>query len=204
MSDSFDLNAPAGPRLTQVDPPPSWARFAAFAFVAILLVAAALWAYIRLEHKPPTATGEIARLAIYPVQAKIHGSAAGAQGMAGEDETYNQILVLAHVQLHNENTMPLTIDDDFAMLTLADGSTQRSLGASGADFDKVFLAYPQLTPLRMDPLRRNSQILPHQSLDGLLIFSYSITRQQWDSRKSMAVTVSFANAKEVVLQAPQS
>ena len=204
VSDSFDLNAPTGPRLAQVDPPPSWARLALFALLALLITSAALWVYIRFEHQPPAATGEIARMAIYPVQARIQGSAAGTPGMAGQDETYNQILVLAHVQLHNENATPLTIDDDWGIVTLPDGDPRRSLGASGADFDKVFLAYPQLGPLRMDPLRRNTQIPPHQSLDGLLIFSYPLTRQQWDSRKSMAVTISFANAKELVLAAPQN
>lgn len=202
VSDSFDLNTSAGPRLAQVEPPRSLARLALFAVFALLITSAALWTYIHFEHKPPTATGEIARVAIYPVQAKIQGGGAGASGMAGQDEIYNQILVLAHVKLRNDNATPLTMDDDWAVVTMPDGETRRSLGASVPDFDKVFLAYPQLTPLRMDPLRRNTPIPPHQSVDGLLIFSYPLSREQWDSRKSMAVTVSFSNAQELVLAAP--
>lgn len=203
VSDSFDLNPSSGPRLGQVDPPASLGRLAVFALLALLITSGVLWAYIHFERKTPTATGEIARLAIYPVQARISGTA-GMPGMSGQDETYNQILVFAHVQLHNENPNPMTIDDDWGVVTLANGDTRRSLGASGADFDKVFLAYPQLAPLRMDPLRRNTTIASHQSADGLLVFSYPLSRQEWDSRKAMNVTISFAGAKELLLTAPRN
>lgn len=201
VSETFETNSSAGPRLGQIDPPVSAARLALTILLAVAIPALAILAYVRFERKPATATGEIARLAIYPVHTQIHGAFPGAPGMAGQDESYDQMLVLAHVQLHNDNTTPMTVDDDWAMITLPDGETRRSLGASGPDFDKVFLAYPQLAPLRIDPLRRHTQIPPHQSVDGLLIFSYPLTQQQWDSRKAMAVTISFANAPELTLHA---
>jgi hypothetical protein len=112
------------------------------------------------------------------------------------------LLVFAHVRLHNPNTAPITLEDDWAVVTLPNGETRRSLGASGADFDKVFQAYPQLAPLRMDPLRRDVQIQPGQSVDGLVVFSYPLSREQWDARKSMQVTISFNGAKDVTLNAP--
>jgi hypothetical protein len=136
------------------------------------------------------------------VQAKITGGAAGTPGEQGQDEIINQLLVFAHVRLHNPNTTPITIEDDWAIVTLPDGDTRRSLGASFTDFQKVFLAYPQLAPLRMDPLRRDIEIPPGQSVDGLLVFSYPLSRDQWNTLKSMQVTISFKGAKDVTLNAP--
>jgi hypothetical protein len=161
-------------------------------------------AWVRFEKKTPVATGDVARIAIYPVQARITGGNAGTPGMQGQDQIINQLLVFAHVRLHNPNTAPITIVDDWAIVTLPNGETRRSLGASSTDFDKVFQAYPQLAPLRMDALRRDIQIQPGQSVDGLVVFSYPLSREEWDSRKSMQVTISFNGAKDVTLNAPPS
>jgi hypothetical protein len=87
---------------------------------------------------------------------------------------------------------------------MPDGNTERSLGASQVSFDKVFQAYPQLAPLRMDPLRRDAQIQPGQSVDGLVVFSYQLSKEQWEKRKSMQVTITFNGAKDVTLSAPLS
>lgn len=202
MTDLFDTPPATGPKLEQVDPPPSFLRPALYALIAVAFVALCIAAYIRFENKTPTATGEIARIAIYPVQARIYGAAAGMPGMAGQDEVVDQLLVFAHVRLRNQNAMALKIEDDWAVITLPNGETRRSLGANSSDFDKVFLAYPQLAPLRMDPLRRDTQIQPGETVDGLVVFSYPLSRKQWDTRKSMQVTVAFTNAKDVTLNGP--
>ncbi len=191
-------------KLEQVDPPPNFLRPALYVLIAAAFVSLVIAAYVRFEHKPPAAAGDIARIAIFPVQAKIYGGAAGTPGMDGQDEIVDQLLVFAHVRLQNHNATPLNIQDDWAVITLPNGETRRSLGASSADFDKVFQAYPQLAPLRMDPLRRDTQIDPGQSVDGLVVFSYPLSREQWDTRKSMQVTISFTNANDLTLSAPLS
>ena len=204
MTDSFGNPPSDGLHLSQVDEPTNYGRLALRALIALILTSLIVVVWIRFGRKTPIATGEIARVAIYPVQAKITGGAAGTPGMQGQDETINQLLVFAHVRLHNPNTAPISIVDDWAVITLPDGSTQRSLGASTTDFNKVFQAYPQLAPMRMDALRRDLQIPPGQSVDGMVIFSYPISRDQWDSRKSMQVTVSFNGAKDITLNVPAS
>jgi hypothetical protein len=190
--------------LAQVDEPTNYGRLALRVLLALVLSSLIVFIWVRFGRKTPVATGDIARIAIYPVQAKIAGGAAGMAGQQGQDEVINQLLVFAHVRLHNPNQAPITLQDDWAIVTLADGDARRSLGASTADFTKVFQAYPQLGPLRMDPLRRDIKIQPGQSVDGLVIFSYPLSREDWDKRKSMQVTVSFDGAKDVTLNAPPS
>jgi hypothetical protein len=204
VTDQFDNPPTGGFHLAQVDEPTNYRRLALRIVGALIISSIAVLIWITFERKTPVATGDIARVAIYPVQAKISGGNAGTPGQQGQDEIINQLLVFAHVRLHNPNTAPITLEDDWAVVTLPNGETRRSLGASGPDFDKVFQAYPQLAPLRMDPLRRDIQIQPGQSVDGLVVFNYPLSREQWDSRKSMQVTVSFNGAKDVTLTAPPS
>ena len=204
MTDSFD-NPPSGDlHLSQIDEPTNYGRLAVRILIALAISILAIVAWVRFERKTPIATGEVARVRIYPVQAKITGGAAGTPGMQGQDQIINQLLVFAHVRLHNPNSAPITIVDDWAIVTLADGQTNRSTAASQMDFEKVFKAYPQLGPMRMDPLRRNLQIPPGQSVDGLIVFSYPLSRDDWDKRKAMQVTISFNGAKDVTLNAPSS
>lgn len=202
MTDSIGNPLSSGPNLTQVDGPTTFGRFAVRLLIALLIPTLAILAWVKFERKTPAATGEIARISIFPVQAKISGSG-GTEGMQGQDEVINQMMVLAHVRLHNPNEAPIRIEDDWAVVTLPNGETRRSLAASASDFDKVFVAYPQLAPLRMEPLRRDTVVQPGQTVDGLVIFSYPLSREQWDSRKSMQLTLELDNAKDVTLTAPQ-
>jgi hypothetical protein len=204
VTDSFDTPPSGDLHLSQIDEPTNYGRLGVRVLIALIISALAVVAWVRFERKTPVATGEIARLSIYPVQARITGGAAGTPGMQGQDEIVNQMLVFAHVRLHNPNTAPITIVDDWAVVTLPDGETRRSPAASQVDFDKVFQAYPQLAPVRMDPLRRDLQIQPGQSVDGLVVFSYPLSREDWEKRKSMQVTISFNGAKDVTLNAPSS
>jgi hypothetical protein len=41
-------------------------------------------------------------------------------------------------------------------------------------------------------------------VDGLLVFSYPMSRDEWNARKSMQVTITFKGAKDVTLNAPVS
>jgi hypothetical protein len=204
VTDQFENPPTGGFHLAQVDEPTNYRRLALRIVGALIISSLVVLIWITFGRKTPVATGDIARVAIYPVQAKISGGNAGTPGQEGQDEIINQLLVFAHVRLHNPNTAPITLEDDWAVVTLPNGETRRSLGASGPDFEKVFQAYPQLAPLRMDPLRRDIQIQPGQSVDGLVVFNYPLSREQWDARKSMQVTVSFNGAKDVTLTAPPS
>jgi hypothetical protein len=204
VTDSIDTPPDGLEHLAQIEEPTNYGHVALRVLLAVVISSLVVLAWVRFGRKTPVATGEIARVAIYPVQAKITGGAAGNAGEQGQDEIINQLLVFAHVRLNNPNKAPITVVDDWAVITMPDGNTERSLGASQVSFDKVFQAYPQLAPLRMDPLRRDAQIQPGQSVDGLVVFSYQLSKEQWEKRKSMQVTITFNGAKDVTLSAPLS
>ncbi len=197
-----EVPGPTSPTLAQVDPPPSLLRAGARILLAVIVTSLVIAAFVYFGRNRPVANGEVARISVFPVHTTIRNGA-GAPGMAGQDEKYDQLLVFTLVRVHNQSSAPLNIDDLWAIVTFANGESRRSLAASEKDFDRVFAAYPQLAPLRMDPLRRHASIAPGESADGLLLFNYPFGRDQWDTRKSFDVTVSFANARELVLRGPQ-
>jgi len=84
-------------------------------------------------------------------------------------------------------------------VTLADGTTQRSSGASPSDYHNVFIAYPTLAPKQTSPVLRDTTMTPGQILDGQVIFHYPITGQQWDQRKAFKISVQFLHQKDLEL-----
>jgi hypothetical protein len=83
-----------------------------------------------------------------------------------------------------------------------DGDQQRSLAAGKSDFQSAFIAYPQLVSMKQDPLMRDITLQPGQSAEGLMIFHYPMTKDQWDARHSFAAVISFRHQKELSLPWP--
>ncbi|HEY4047091.1 MAG TPA: hypothetical protein VGM27_09510 [Acidobacteriaceae bacterium] len=201
MTPSTELPDPseAELHLTQVDPPhpfkSAWKTFA----VAAVLVTAAIAIYYYLIQKPPDAAGEILAVNYYPVNTTINGGGGGDPGMQGSKESYDQLIILAKVRVRNQTNIPLFLQDISATVTLPDGSQQVNVGAGVRDFDRVFQAFPTLAPLRAQPFDRSATLQPGQSTEGLAIFNFPLSRQQWDSRKSGDVVVSFMHQPNLLL-----
>jgi hypothetical protein len=187
----------AAPHLAQVDEPGGWGKLAARILVATVLISLGIAAYFYFGQRKPVASGDVARISLYPIHSVISGQGPGA-GMSGQDETYDQLLVFAQVQVHNLGPDPLTITELVGDITLPTEARNgegepTSRAASLYDFDRLFRAYPKLAPLRMDPLLRDTVIAPGQTVEGLLVFNYSMSKDAWEQRKGFSVAVSFSN-----------
>ncbi len=191
-----ESDAPA-PNIAQVDPPRDVGGWAARALVAALILCIGIAAYVHFGRKKTTATGDVARISLYPIHSQISGDGPGP-GMKGEAEQYDQLLVFAQVHIHNVSPQPITMTELRGDVVLAnppepDQPEVTSRAASPRDFARLFGAYPRLAPLRMDPLARGTTIAPGQTAEGLMIFNYSMTKDAWDTRKKFTVVVSFSN-----------
>ena len=63
---------------------------------------------------------------------------------------------------------------------------------SQSDYDRVFLAYPDIPvphgpalPLNLTPS------IPGQTVEGTFVSSFRLTKQQWDARKNLNFSFSF-------------
>jgi hypothetical protein len=168
---------------------------------ATVIVIAMIGVYVYLGEKPPVSTGEIVKLDITPIHSEMRVGTPG-QGTGGGTETYDQLFVLVQARIRNQTNIPLFLHDMWGKLTTSDDIEQQSLNASRTDFQQVFAVYPQMAQYKQAPLQRDITIEPGQSVEGLMIFHYPITKDQWDARHGFKAGISFLHQKDLVLPWP--
>ena len=204
VTESADLSEVSGPgpHLAQVDPPHPFKSALKTIVIAAIVVSIALGLYVYLGQKPPVAAGEILTMNLYPVHALVNNGG-GAEGMPGQGEYYDQLLILAKIRIRNQTDIPLFLQDISASIKLPDGSEQVNVTAGDKDMDRVFQAYPSLNYLRTDSIRRDITLTPGQSVQGLTIFNFPITKEQWDTLQTAKVVVQFMHQKNLEILLPR-
>jgi len=186
------LTESAGPNIAQVDTPGGFVRLSVCIVLGLIVTSLLVGSYLYFGKHKALATGEVERVSLYPIHSVESGSGM-APGMASQNESYDQLIVFAQVRVHNQSTEPLTILELQANVIQADATVSSSLAVGAHDSNRLFSAYPKLAPLRMEPLLRDTTIAPGQSGEGLLIFNYSLSKAQWEQKKSFTVSVTFTN-----------
>ena len=167
-----------------------------------MIVLLAIGAYVYFNEKPPVVAGEILHLTAYPIHRESKASMFAAQSLGPAENKFDEIIVIADVRLHNQSEGPVFLADMAAMLKLPT-EEDRSLAASTSDFNRVFVAYPALAPMKQQPMLRDITIPAGATVEGQLVFNYPITKEQWDQRQSLNLVLSFTHQKNLVLLAPQ-
>jgi hypothetical protein len=171
----------------------------------VVLVLLAVGAYVWIKLIPPVHTGQVLSIDIYPIHRELStGPVNGAKtdGLQGQPDIYDQLIVLANVRVKNQTNIPIFLHDMWGIVRLQNDEEQRSLAASARDFDKVFIAYPELKPKRKDPLPRDLTLTPGQQVEGMVIYNFPISKDQWDSRQDMEMHFSFLHQNSLVLSVP--
>jgi hypothetical protein len=112
------------------------------------------------------------------------------------------VLVFAQVRLHNQSDKPIFLHQIRTDATLGDG-VHSSYAATKTDYDRVFIAYPELASLGGKGLSNEQTIEPGQTQEGTFVSSFRVTKQQWDARKNLTFTFAFRYQPSLVLT-PQS
>jgi hypothetical protein len=192
-----------GPNLAQVDPPHPFRSALKTIAIAAVVVSIAIGLYVWIGEKPPVASGDILTMNLYPVHTLINNGGGSDTGMAGTAEYYDQLLILAKIKVRNQTDIPLFMQDISAAIKMPDGSEQVNVTASDKDMDRVFQAYPSLSYLRAASIPRDTTLTPGQSVQGLAIFNFPITKEQWDSLQTAKVLVSFMHQKNLEIVLPR-
>ncbi|MFZ1087151.1 MAG: hypothetical protein WAN35_19480 [Terracidiphilus sp.] len=154
-----------------------WASVIAAVVVMALVVIALL-----ASRKPPVATGEIVQLWAFPQHGETSGIDANGEAMA--KESFDQVLLIAHVKLHNQSKHPLQLQNVLANIKQADGIPLSVSAGNIAQYQEALLAYPQMAVPNIAPLSPHAAINPEESLEGNVLWVFRMTRQQWEARKS--------------------
>jgi hypothetical protein len=156
--------------------------------VAAVLVSIAVAIYFFIGDKPPAATGEILDTWVHPMHSESSGW--DANGAAVPKEEIDQILLFTHVVLHNQSKQPIFLHQIIANVALADG-IHSSYATMPSDFERVFMAYPQLMPWHAAPISPDLTLQPGETKEGTFVCKFGITKADWEARKGLDYTFNF-------------
>jgi len=161
---------------------------------AVVVVATAL--YVFTGQKPPAATGEIEHVWVH--SQRTEGKSVDANGASMAKESIDQVFVFTQIKLHNQSDHPLVLHNVLTNATLPDG-IHSSYAAIPADYERLFAAYPALASIHGKPLSLDSTIHPGETVEGNVVSTFRITKQEWDARKDLSFTFSLLYQPSLVL-----
>lgn len=152
--------------------------------IAAVLVTTVVAAFVLASRKPPMATGEIIQVWAHPTHGETSGIDANGEPMA--KESFDQVLVFAHVKLQNQSKYPIFLQNVLANAAPADGAPLSVSAGNAAQYEEAFLAYPELAALHAKAFAPHTNIAAGQSVDGTAFWVFRMTREQWNARKDWA------------------
>lgn len=164
--------------------------------LATVVVSVAIALYVILGQAPPVVRGEIVNVWAHPMH--VESSGYDANGAPMPKESFDQVYVFTQVRLTNQSKGPLFLSSAMTNATLPDG-IYSSYAAPAADYERVFLAYPNMPVPHGKALSLDTTIDPGQTVEGTIVSAYKLTRQQWDTRKDLSFTFAFRYQSNLVL-----
>jgi hypothetical protein len=166
--------------------------------IAVIVVSAAIAAYVFLGQKPPAASGEIEQVWVHPQHTETSGF--DANGVTMAKESFDQIYVFTLVKLHNQGQQPLFVHSIMTNATFEDG-IHTAYAASSVDYDRVFLAYPAMPVPHGAALSPQTTIKPGQTVEGTFVTAFRLSKEQWDARKDLNFSFAIQYQSSLKLEA---
>jgi hypothetical protein len=164
---------------------------------ATVVVSLAIAAYVIAGEKPPAMTGEILGVTAHAMHSETSGF--DANGAPVPRESFDQVYVFTQVKLHNQSPGPVFLTSMLTNATLPDG-IHSSYAASAGDYNRIFIAYPNLPVPREKPLPLDATIDPGQTVEGTVVSAFKLPKQDWDARKDLNFTFAFRYQPSLVLK----
>jgi hypothetical protein len=128
---------------------------------------------------------------IFAFKARQKPQGAGSVDFVAAAEVPGQNMILAAITMTLRNTAdkPLWIKNLKAHLTTADGSTFDDDAASAVDLDRYYQGFPALKESSEPPLSPETKLTAGAQQKGTIIVSFKVTKEAFDQRKSLTVTI---------------
>lgn len=171
--------------------------------IAFVVLGAILAWYSYRSRPGIVSEGRITEMRTFPIHTKS-ATMTGPFGMQGEAEVYDQMIVMAKVNLRNRGkSKPLYLKSiDAKLETGAEQGDIDATQSTGGDQRTFFDYYQQFASFRAEPLSADAQIAPGQELTGMVMLSFPVTQEVWNKRKDLAITIGFFDQNPVVLHVP--
>ena len=111
----------------------------------------------------------------------------------------NSVMIAVNITLRNSGEKPLWIHTINATLKTDSGEFSDE-AASAVDFDRYFQAFPALKEHALPALPPETKVARGAEAHGTVIFSFPVTQEAFDKRKSLSVAIQpYDQALPVVL-----
>jgi hypothetical protein len=149
--------------------------------IAAVLVVAVVMISLLASRKPPVVAGEIIEVWAFPQHGETSGIDANGEAMA--KDSFDQVLLIAHVKLRNQSKHPLQLQNVLANIKQPDGIPLTVSAGNLAQYQEALLAYPRMAAPRGEPLSPHAAINPGEGLEGNVLWVFRMNRQLWEARK---------------------
>jgi hypothetical protein len=149
--------------------------------IAVVIIAICAIAVLHFTRIPPVATGKIEK--VVPV----------------EQSTKDRVLVTIEASVSNESQHDIFVRSVDAKITTPKGEAS-DVPAPVTDLPRYYSAYPALKQSDAPPLADNFKISPGQEQRGMFIVGFPVTKDDFDKRQSLEVTVHFYNQRPLVIK----
>ena len=118
---------------------------------------------------------------------------------AVETTDKSSVLCTVLISVRNEFDRSIFIKEMKGTLTTADGKTYDDTPASEVDYERYFQAFPDLRAHALSALKPETKIVPGQQASGTLVFGFPVTKEQFDSRKNLEITITPYDRRAIVI-----
>jgi hypothetical protein len=150
--------------------------------IAAVFIAVGAYLFLRVTEAPPVAQGKITKL------------------FAVEQQGVERVIVGVEMSLRNAYDKEIIVRGVNAKLVTADGQEQTDQASAASEQARYFQAIPQLKQSDASPLAFDTKLTPGQQLTGLAMFTFPVTKDAFDKRKSLEVRIDFYGMKPVTLR----
>lgn len=119
---------------------------------------------------------------------------------AVEQNTKDRVLVGVEVHLKNGSDKTIYVRDVTVQVTPATGEPIKDNPAPGSEVPRYYQAYPALKQSNAEWIGDNTKLMPGEERDGLFLVGYTLTKEQWDQRKGLEVTINLYDQKPLILK----
>ena len=165
---------------------------------AAAVIAVAVFIFSRQTSKPTT-SGAITRVVAAELPAPPPAQMAKKDNTPATPEAEKSVMVVVHLRVENKSERPLVVRKIRASLELSGGEIQEDQAASAVDHARYLQAYPDLQPHKIAALPPETRVAPGAQQEGMVMFAFPVSRESFDQRKSLTVTVELYDRTPLVL-----
>jgi len=149
--------------------------------IAVVVIAICAMALVYFTRIPPVASGKIEK--VVPV----------------EQVTKDRVLVTIETSVRNQAQHDIFVRSVDAKITTPQGEAS-DVPAPVTDLQRYFSAYPALKESDAPPLADNFKISPGQEQRGMFVVGFPVTKDAFEKRQSLEVTIHFYNQRPLVIK----